>query len=269
MDRAARPVAFGEHLRHWRRQRRLTQLALALQSEVSARHLSWLEAGKSLPSRAMVLRLAEQLQVPLRERNAWLVAAGYAPLYAERHLADPALAAARQALEQLLRAQEPNPALAVDGQWNLVAANRMVMPLLQGVAPALLEPPVNVLRLALHPQGLAPSIGNLPAWRAHLLARLERQIDASGSAALRTLAGELRAYPGGTLAAPSEEPDLLAPVALPLELHTPHGRLALISTVAVFGAPHDIVLAELAIESFYPADEASAALLQALAARLT
>ena len=156
MDRHAAP--FGHLLRHWRLQRRWTQLALAAEAEVSARHLSWLETGKAEPSRAMVLRLSEQLDVPLRERNALLGAAGYAPLYAERPLADPALTVARGALQRLLDAHEPWPALAVDRHWHLVAHNRMVPLLLAAVAPELLVPPVNVLRVSLHPRGLAPMV---------------------------------------------------------------------------------------------------------------
>ena len=265
MDRAAQPVTFGQQLRHWRRLRRLTQMALALDAEVSPRHLSWLESGKSQPSRAMVLRLADRLELPLRERNAWLLAAGYAPMYAERRLDDPALAPAREALDRLLRAHEPYPALAVDRHWDLVAANRMLPLLLRHASPALLQPPVNVLRLALHPEGLAGMIGNLPMWRGHMLGRLARQVAASGDAVLAALADELRSYPGGE--AP-DEADLLAPVALPLELHTPSGTLSLISTIAIFGAPHDVALAELAIESFFPADEATAARLRAMAAEL-
>ena len=164
MDRAAAP--FGRLLRHWRTQRCCSQQALALQAEVSARHLSWLETGKALPSRAMVLRLAERLDVPLRERNSLLAAAGYAPLFVERGLDDPAMAPARQALQRLLDAHEPWPALAVDRHWNLLAHNRLVPLLMAGAAPALLQPPVNVLRLSLHPQGLAPRVANIVAWRA-------------------------------------------------------------------------------------------------------
>lgn len=267
MDQATRPVTFGQHLRHWRRQRRWSQLALALAAEVSPRHLSWLETGRAQPSRAMLLRLAQHLELPLRERNAWLLAAGFAPMYAERALGDAALAPALQALERLLQAHEPNPALAVDRHWHLVAANRMLGLLTRQAAPQLLQPPVNVLRLALHPQGLAGFIVNLPAWRGHVLARLQRQVHNTGDAALQALADELRAYPGGE--AGHDEAEATAPVALPLQLHTPAGPLALISTIAVFGAPHDVLLSELAIETFFPADEASAQRLQALAATLT
>ena len=262
MDSARAP--FGRLLRQGRHRAGLSQLTLALQAEVSARHLSWLETGRAQPSRAMVLRLAEQLTVPLRERNAWLQAAGYAPLYTERPLSDPALATARAALERLLRAHEPWPALAVDRHWNLLAHNRPVALLLGAVAPALQEPPVNVLRLSLHPQGLAPMIENLGGWREHVLARLARQAGASGDAALRALHAELTALPlpPGTPAASAELHD--DAVAVPLALRTPWGRLAFLTTVTVFGAPHDVTLSELAIETMLPADEATAAALRQL-----
>jgi len=258
MDRAATP-GFGSQLRSWRQRRGLTQLALALAAEVSARHLSWLEADKSQPSRAMVLRLAERLEVPLRERNGLLMAAGYAPMYGERGLGDPALAGARSALQRLLEAHEPSPALAVDRHWNLVAHNRMLPPLLQQVAPALLQPPANVLRVSLHPHGLAGMIENLPAWRDHVLARLQRQIVSSGDARLMALHEELRALPcaavDGVDAAISEPFD---DVAQSLVLNTPAGRLAFITTLTVFSAPHDVALSELAIETLLPADAATA-----------
>jgi len=252
---------FGRQLRRWRGQRGLTQLALALTAEVSARHLSWLETDKSVPSRAMVLRLAEQLDVPLRERNALLAAAGYAPLFAERAFTDPALAPARDALQSLLDAHEPAPALAVDRHWNLVAANRMVGLLTGAVAPHLLAPPLNVLRLSLHPEGLAPMIENAAIWREHVLARLWRQAQASGDAALTALHHELGAYPLPRGEGPPLPPDA---VAVPLVLNTPHGRLAFITTITVFGAPHDLLLSELAVETLLPADAATAAALRAL-----
>jgi transcriptional regulator with XRE-family HTH domain len=271
MDQRAQPETFGQRLRHWRRQRRFSQLQLALAADVSQRHLSWLESGKAQPSRAMLLRLADRLDVPLRERNALLLAAGFAPLYVQRSLDDPLLATARDALQRLLHAHEPFPALAVDRHWNLVAANRMVPLLLQQAASELLAPPLNVLRLTLHPQGLAPLIANLPTWRAHLLARLARQQAATGDPVLAALADELRTYPlpPGVNDAVDDNFEVdTAPVALPLALNTPAGTLRLISTLAVFGAPHDIALSELAIESFFPADAQTADTLRALAASL-
>lgn len=271
MDQPAAP--FGRLLRHWRQQRGLSQLALALHCEVSARHLSWLESGKSSPSRAMVLRLCERLDVPPRERNTLLAAAGYAALFRERPLHDPALAPARQALQRLLDAHEPWPALAVDRHWNLVAANRMLPLLLQGLPPALLAPPLNVLRLSLHPQGLAGMIGNLPAWREHVLARLARQAGSSGDPVLAALHAELAALPPPAAGADADA-DAAADAAaadelvVPLHLHTPLGRLDFITTVTTFGAPHEVTLAELAVETLLPADAATAQRLHELRATL-
>src|SRR6478735_10023940 len=182
---------FGTHLRHWRQHRRLSQLDLAHEAQVSTRHLSYVETGRAEPSREMVLRLAERLEVPLRERNALLVAAGYAPMYRQRSLDDPALAAARRAVDLVLKGHEPYPALAVDRHWNLVAHNALVPLLMAGAAPHLVEAPVNVLRLSLHPEGLAPRIANLAQWRAHLFARLRQQIDLSADPTLVDLLKEL------------------------------------------------------------------------------
>jgi uncharacterized protein (TIGR03382 family) len=190
----------GALLRAWRQRRRRSQLDLALDAEISQRHLSFVESGRATPSREMVLRLAEQLDVPLRERNELLLAAGYAPRYPERSLADPDMAAARSAVEAILRAHMPHPALAVDRHWNLLATNDAVAALIAGVAdPALLTPPVNAMRLALHPRGLAPRIANFPEWRAHLLERLRRQVEASAGPGLAALLAELAAFdaPGG------------------------------------------------------------------------
>jgi transcriptional regulator with XRE-family HTH domain len=260
---AQRPV--GELLREWRQRRRLSQLDLATDADVSTRHLSFLETGRAAPSREMLLRLAEQLQVPLRERNVWLAAAGYAPMYAERALSDPALDAARAAVEAVLRGHEPHPALAVDRHWNMHAHNRMLPLLLQGgdIAAELLQPPVNVLRLSLHPRGLAPRILNLGVWRAHLLDRLHHQAALTADPVLAALAEELRSYPAPQSSPPGEA--LGHPVAIPLRVQTPAGPLAFISTITVFGTPVDITLAELALETFFPADEATAATLRRLA----
>ena len=192
---ASLPAPVGAQIRHWRARRRLSQLELALEADVSTRHLSCLETGRAAPSREMILRLANRLDVPLRERNRLLTAAGFAPMYPARPLADPALAAARHVVELVLRGHEPCPALAVDRHWNVVMQNRAVALLLDGVASELLEGPVNALRLSLHPRGMAPRIVNLAAWRAHVLARLHQQILASDDDALRALAEELAAYP--------------------------------------------------------------------------
>ena len=265
---AAPPV--GAQIRHWRTRRRLSQLELALDADVSTRHLSCLENGRAAPSREMVLRLARRLEVPLRERNRLLTAAGYAPMFVARSLDDPAMAAARQVIELVLRAHEPFPALAVDRHWNVVMQNRAVALLLDGVDPALLAAPVNALRLSLHPRGMAPRIANLGAWRAHVLHRLGQQIAASGDEALRELAAELETIAGNG-AVDEDEPALAAassPVepalVVPLVIDTRLGRLSFISTTTVFGTPVDVTLSELALESFFPADAATAATLRDL-----
>ena len=245
----------GNLLRDWRRRRRLSQLDLACEADISTRHLSFLETGRSLPSREMLLHLAEQLGVPLRERNALLVAAGYAPTFRERTLDDPTFEAARKVVDLVLAGHEPYPALAIDRHWNLVASNRAVTPLLAGVEPSLLEPPVNVLRLSLHPDGLATRIVNLQEWRLHLLTRLRRQIDASADPVLRVLFDELSNYqlPGRTKEKAPANTDY-AGVAIPLQFATDAGVLSFISTTTVFGTPVDITLSELALESLFPAD---------------
>jgi transcriptional regulator with XRE-family HTH domain len=258
----------GAMLRDWRQRRRLSQLDLAGDANVSTRHLSCVETGRALPSREMVLRLAERLEVPLRERNRLLTAAGYAPMFSEHRLDDPALASARQALELVLRGHEPFPALLVDRHWTLVSANRMVPLLLDGLPAALLQPPLNVLRLSLHPQGLAPRIVNLAQWRAHLLERLQQQVEASGDATLAALAEELHGYPLLPDAGPAPVAAAVPPVAMPLQFRSSEGVLTLISTITVFGTPVDITLSELALETFFPADEATTRALHRLAARL-
>lgn len=270
-QRSAPPPTFGEHLRHWRQRRRFSQMDLAHVAEVSTRHLSCVETGRASPSREMVLRLLERLDVPLRERNAWLVAAGFAPMYRARPLEDPEMASARAAVQRILDCHEPWPALAMDRHWNLVMHNRLVPMLLDGAAPVLLRGPVNVLRLSLHPQGLAPRIANLRQWREHLFERLRQQIRATGDTVLVSLLDELKDYPDDFsdtansehLALPGEHPGVL----MPFQFHTAHGVLQLVSTTTVFGSPVDITLQELALETFFPADEPSAGLLRTLAAQ--
>jgi transcriptional regulator with XRE-family HTH domain len=259
----ATPRAFGEHLRHWRQHRRLSQLDLASDAAISTRHLSFVETGRASPSREMVLRLAERLQVPLRERNALLVAAGYAPMYRERPLDDPALAAARQAVDLILKGHEPYPALAVDRHWNLLAANAMVPHLLEGADPSLLQPPVNVLRLSLHPQGLAPRIVNLAQWRRHVFERLRQQVQQTGDGALAELLAELQAWPAPDAAEPELQGEHLG-IAVPLQFRSAKGVLSFISTTTVFGTANDVTLQELTLETFFPADEATAAMLREL-----
>ncbi len=243
----------------------MSQLGLALEADVSARHLSFLETGRSRPSREMILRLADHLDVPLRERNALLLAAGFAPAYPRRPLDAPALQPAMDAVRRVLAGHEPYPALAVDRHWTLVAANRALAPLLAGISPEMLSPPLNVLRLSLHPDGLAPRIANLGQWRAHLLERLRRQVDASADGVLAALLGELGTYPGSR----PGEPDFARAdvgVAVPLVLRSGVGDLSFLSTTMVFGTPIDVSLAELAIEAFFPADAATADALRRLAA---
>ena len=242
------------------------QLDLAMSAEISTRHLSFIETGRAQPSRDMVLRLAEQLEVPLRARNALLVAAGFAPVFSERPLDDPALESARAAMQQVLRGHEPYPALAVDRHWTMLDANAAVGRLVTGVAPRLLEPPVNVLRLSLHPDGLAPRIANLAEWRTHLLVRLRRQIDVSADPVLDALMQELAALPAPRSPRPPARPvGPEAAVVVPLQLHSDAGLLMLISTTTVFGTPLDITVAEIALETFFPADTATADKLRRLA----
>ncbi len=256
---------FGDLLRQWRGRRRLSQLDMATEAEISTRHLSFVETGRAKPSRAMVLRLAELLQLPLRDRNALLVAAGFAPLFSERPLDDPELRAVREAVQLVLASHEPFPALAVDRHWNLQFANTAAQRLMQDVSPALLTPPLNLLRLSLHPQGLAPRIINLGEWRMHVLARLKSLIAHSGDPTLIALHAELAGYAplAGEVGGPSSTPH--ADVVVLLKLRLPQGELALFSTITVFGTPIDVTLSELALESFYPADEASASLLRKMA----
>jgi transcriptional regulator with XRE-family HTH domain len=242
----------GELLRDWRARRKLSQLDLALASDISARHMSFIETGRSAPSAPVVDRLAQELAMPMRAHNALRQAAGYAPAHSERPLGDPGLEAAKAIVEQVLAAHAPFPALAVDRAWNLVAANAALPLLLDGVDPVLLEPPVNVLRIALDPRGLAPRIANFGEWRAHILARLSAQIEASGDPAIEQLEAELRAIPWRS-STPPPRIDGNA-IAVPLVLDTPHGRLSFVSTTTVFGSPLDITLSELAIEAFFPAD---------------
>ncbi|MGE5147700.1 MAG: helix-turn-helix domain-containing protein [Candidatus Eiseniibacteriota bacterium] len=264
----------GPLLREWRQRRRLSQLDLACDADISTRHLSFVETGRALPSRDMVLHLSERLEIPLRERNVLLVAAGYAPVFSERSLDDPALAAARRAVDLVLKGHEPFPALAVDRHWTLIAANGPVMRLMAGAAPALLAPPINVLRLSLHPEGLAPRIANLAEWRDHLLARLRHQIEVTADAVLIELFKELRGYPasggdksanGRVAGAPPARStvDDFAGVAVPFRLATDTGVLSFFSTTTMFGTPVDVTLAELALEAFYPADAATAEALRA------
>ncbi len=255
----------GDHIREWRTRRRMSQLDLALEADISTRHLSFLETGRSQPSREMVQLLAEKLELPLRERNVMLVSAGYAPVYSEKSLDDPALQAARQAVDLVLKGHDPYPALAIDRRWSLIAANDALFRLVGDVDPALLKPPVNVLRLSVHPAGLARRIVNFTEWRNHLIARLRHQVDVTGDEYLSNLIDELRAYPTPDKAArrPANPQDY-AGVLVPLRLMTGDETLTLFSTTTVFGTPVDVTLSELAIEAFFPADSETAAALRRL-----
>lgn len=253
----------GTLLREWRQRRSLSQLALANEAQVSQRHLSFIESGRSAPSRSMIIRLADQLAIPLRERNALLAAAGFAPVYASRDVNDPELKSGSEAVDLILRGHEPYPAIAVDRHWNLLHANRAVPQLLCGADDELLKPPVNILRLALHPGGIAPRIENFEEWREHLLRRLSREIDNTADPALIELKDELRSYPSRRSGKTSRhETPSLGGIAVPLRLSSENGTLSLISTTTIFGTALDVGLSELTIESFFPADQETADLLK-------
>ncbi len=258
----ARPV--GELLREWRDRRRISQLDLAISADISTRHLSFVETGRSKPSRDMVLRLGEHLDVPLRERNRLLLAAGYAPAYTETALGDPGMDAVRRAVRQLLAGHEPYPAAVVDRNWDLVEANAAVGLFVAGIPPELTT---NVLRATLHPDGMAPHILNLGEWRAHLLGRLRRQVTQTADAGLAELLDELRGYP---CEQPVPEVEVPGPgdIFVPLKFRHDGADLTFFSTVATFGTPLDVTVAELVIESFFPADGATAAYLRERAARV-
>jgi transcriptional regulator with XRE-family HTH domain len=253
--------AVGRMLRRWRAQRRLSQMELALDAGISTRHLSFVETGRAQPSRAMIVRLAEHLEVPLRERNALLLAAGFAPAYPETAMDEERMAAVRGAVRQVLAGHDPYPALVVDRHWEMLEANAGVGVLLAGVDPAQLAPPVNALRLSLHPEGLAPRIANLGEWRAHILHRLRRQVAATADPQLVTLLEELRGYPCDD-PDPAADPGRSAGIVVPLRLRHADGELALMSVVSTFGTPLDVTVAELSIEAFLPADAHTAAVLR-------
>ncbi|HET6951043.1 MAG TPA: helix-turn-helix domain-containing protein [Acidimicrobiales bacterium] len=252
----------GPRLRDWRLRRRLSQLDLANQATVSARHLSFVETGRSKPSRELVLHLAEHLDVPLRERNGLLLAAGYAPTYPQTPLEATEMAPVRDALDKILAGHRPFPAIVVDRHWDLVTANEPAIGIMSdGVAKDLMAPPLNTLRVSLHPQGLAPRIVNLAQYAAHLVDRLRREAEAYGDPRLAALHDELTGYPG---VAGSDSPDDTAgELFVPLVLRTDQGILTFFSTLATFGTARDITVEELAVESFFPADEATAAVLRA------
>lgn len=251
----------GLLLREWRERRNLSQLEVALGSAVSARHLSFIETGRSRPSREMVLHLAERLEVPLRERNRLLLAAGYAPAFGEHRLGDEEMGPVREALDHFLAAHEPYPAIVLDRLRNLVATNQAVGFLTDEVAPELLEPPANALRIALHPEGLAAQTVNFEEWSGHLLQRLRREIAVTGDRELEELYAELAGYPNVTVDRRTPALATSADILLPLRLRRDGSELAFFSTITVFGTALDVMLAELAIEAFYPAGPETAAAL--------
>ena len=255
-------VPFGVLLRRWRQGRRMTQEDLALAADSSTRHLSCLETGRAQPSREMVLHLAERLEIPLRDRNALLLAAGFAPAFEERSLAE--LDAARQAIDQVLQAHMPYPAFAIDRHWNVVLSNNALPQLYEDCAPDLLAKPANAVRLVLHPRGLGPRIVNFNEWRAHVVAALRRQIEARSDPLIQALLTEVIAYPpqiGGKAPAASEGAQRYA---TPLRIATPWGTVSFLSTTTIFGTPTDVTLSELALEMLFPADARTAAIVQAM-----
>ncbi|MGW2572848.1 helix-turn-helix domain-containing protein [Streptomyces sp. NPDC001537] len=258
--------SIGPLLRSWRERRRVSQLELALRADSSARHISFIETGRSRPSEEMVLRLAEHLDVPVRERNSLLLAAGYAPHYPETPLDSPGLDALREGMERLIRCYEPYPAFVVDSVYDVVAANRGMTMFLEGVAQELLEPPLNAMRLTLHPEGLAPRIRNLPEWRGHLLAQMEREIALHRSAPLRALYEEVAAYPVPRQEHDHEhEPEEPVPYfALPMQIEHEGRTLSFVSSISTFNTPMDVTVAELAIETLLPADPATVKYLRSL-----
>ncbi len=244
----------GSLLKRWRERRRKSQLDLALDAEISTRHLSFVETGRAKPSREMILLLAENLEIPLRGRNKILIVGGYAPVYSEKSFDDVTFGAARQAVELILKGHEPFPALAVDRHWNMVAANKTVPLMLEEIDAGLLAPPVNVLRLSLHPKGLAQKIINLREWREHLLVRLKKQVEDTADFELEKLLNELNGYkiPGRKNAKISNAE---TGIIVPLKIESKFGTLSFISTTTVFGTPVDVTLSEIALETFFPADE--------------
>ena len=264
-DRPDRPDVppFGHLLRQWRLRRRLTQLELANGADVSTRHLSFVETGRSAPSREMVLHLAGHLALPLRERNRLLLSAGFAPVFDETELDSPRLSAVRDAVRHVLRGHEPYPALVVDRYWDVVDSTQGLALLTAGVADHLLAPPVNALRVALHPDGMARRVLNGGQWREHLVERLRQQVDLSADPRLEALLREVRGYhrsrddEAGLTVAGSRVGD----PAVPLRLQHEGRVLSFVSTLTMFGTPLDVTVSELVIEAFYPADAATAAAL--------
>jgi transcriptional regulator with XRE-family HTH domain len=264
MNMHTQPV--GEMIREWRQRRRMSQLAFACEAEISARHLSFLETGRSRPSRDMLLHLAERLDMPYRERNALMLAAGFAPVYSETGLDNPDAAAARRAVDLVLAAHEPFPAIAVDRHWTLVAGNAALPIFLGGIPDDLLQPPVNVLRLSLHPQGLGQRIENIGEWCAHVFERLQRQIDLTNDETLSALLAELKQFPGAAAAQSGFDAEF-GGLIVPLKLRTDAGTLSFFTATTVFGTAVDITFSELVIETFMPGDDFTARTVRAMMAQ--
>jgi transcriptional regulator with XRE-family HTH domain len=262
-----RPLPVGSLLRQWRQRRRLSQLDLACDAGISTRHLSFLETGRAQPSRDMVLLLSEQLDVPIRERNVLLVAAGFAPVFPERTLDDPVLAAARAAIDLVLERQKPYPAFALDRHWRIAASNAALPQMYDEVAAELMQPPVNALRLSLHPRGLAPRVANLAEWRGHLLYRLRRQVELTADAALIELLREVSAYPGGSRP-PAQTSLLEHEIAVPFRIKIGDDVLSFLSLTTIFGSPIEVALSELALELFFPADDGTDAAVRRMTASI-
>lgn len=270
MSAAAVPIAgrgrVGELLRDWRTRRRRSQLDLANDVGVSTRHLSFVETGRSRPSPELVLAVADHLDVPLRERNQLLLAAGYAPRFGERSLDDPSLGRVRASLQRMLDAHDPYPGVVVDRQWDVVLANDAALLLTDGVAGHLLEPHLNVFRICLHPEGLASRTTNFGEWAAYLLRQIRRSIQLTGDPRLVAIEEEVLGYPNvaaldavadGHLSG-GDDPQLLVPVQLAVD----GGELSMFTTLTTFGTPRDITLDELSVELFFPADGATDAALR-------
>jgi transcriptional regulator with XRE-family HTH domain len=260
----AHQAPFGVLLRRWRQRRRLTQMDFANAANSSTRHLSYLETGRAQPSREMVIRLAEHLEVPLRERNVLLLSAGFAPAYLERSFEE--LASARHAIEQVVQAHKPYPAFAVDRHWNIVLSNRVLPTLYVDVSAELLRPPVNVVRLVLHPHGMAPRIVNYSEWRWHVIAVLRQQIEARAEPGVQALLEEIIGYPVIAGAAVVDVDEGSRRFATPLKIATDEGVLSFLSTTTVFGTPNDVTLSELALEMLFPADPETVAIVRKLSA---
>ncbi|MEU4328970.1 helix-turn-helix domain-containing protein [Nonomuraea dietziae] len=256
---AVQTESFGDLLRSWRQRRRVSQLDLGIEAEVSARHISFLETGRARPSRDMVMRLSEELEIPLRHRNRLLVAAGYAPVFPEREVRAPEMEVVRQALDKILAGHEPYPALVVDAAWDLVAANGAAAMFMEGAPAELLKEPVNVMRLSLHPEAMGGRLVNLPEVRAHLLHRLRRQAEASGSGRLAELHDELAGYTYEGVDLNVAHVPGPADILLPLRIRHGDRVLSMFTTIATFGTPVDVTVSELAIETFWPNDEETAA----------